>query len=87
MRLNADGYEADSENSEKSLQPAPKDRGKSNLVEVQEREIFQSNRRDESDENDSILDENIMHTDSCQWKKFSKFEDIISDSSDSDWLP
>ena len=28
----------------------------------------------------------IIHTHSTQWERFSEFEDMISDSSDSDWL-
>ena len=37
MTLTVDGYEAVSENGEKSLPPFPKKRRKSNLVKIQER--------------------------------------------------
>lgn len=86
MKINptVNSYEINSENGEKSVPPATKKRRKSNLLKIQEREVFQSNWRDESDRNDSTLDENIMHTDSGQWKQFAEFEDIISDS---DWFP
>ena len=82
----SDGYEANSENDGKSLAFASKKRGKSNLVKTEERYVFQSNRGNESNESDSILEKNIMHTDSSQWERFSEFEDIISDCSDSDSL-
>ena len=36
----------------RSLPPALKKRRKSNLVKLKEQEIFESNQRDESDEND-----------------------------------
>ena len=63
MRKNptVDGFETDSKNSEKSLPTAPKKRRKVNQVKIQEREIFESNREDESSKSNSILDENIIH--------------------------
>lgn len=63
MRKNptVDGFETDPKNSEKSLPTAPKKRRKANQVKIQEREIFESNRGDESSKSNSILDENIIH--------------------------
>ena len=86
MSLTFDNYDADSENSEKTLPPASKKRTKSNLVKIQEWEIFESNQGDESDENNSILDKTML-IDSSQWERYSEFEDMISDSIYSDWLP
>ena len=86
MSLTIDDYDADSENSEKTLPPASKKRAKSNLVKIQEWEIFESNQGDESDENNSILDKTML-IDSSQWESYSEFEDMISDSIYSDWLP
>ena len=86
MSVTIDNYDADSENSEKNLPPASKKRTKSNLVKIQEWEIFESNQGDESDENNSILDKTML-IDSSQWESYSEFEDMISDSIYSDWLP
>ena len=86
MSLTFDNYDADSENSEKTLPPASKKRTKSYLVKIQEWGIFESNQGDESDENNSILDKTML-IDSSQWERYSEFEDMISDSIYSDWLP
>ena len=77
MNQTVDGYEADSEKVEKSLAPVAKKRRNANLVEIQEWGIFESNRRNESDENDRISDENIMHTKSNQMERFSESEEMI----------
>ena len=43
MNPTIDGYDTDAESRKKTLPPVPKTRRKSNLVKIQEREIFESN--------------------------------------------
>ena len=63
-----------------------KKRRKSGLVKIEERDIVKSNRWNESDDNGSVLDD-IIRTDISQWEWLTEMLVMISNTSDSDWLP
>ena len=78
-----DGYEADLENGEKNVPSAPKKRKKSQPLKIQQSELVETSTGIASDEKESSLND----SDSSLWERLSEFEEMISDSSDSDWLP
>ena len=54
-----DRYKENLENDQKGLPPGPEKWKKSNAIKIQERKIVETNRWDEGDEKDNILNLNI----------------------------
>ena len=86
------GYEEDLENTEKILPLAPKKPRKSKQINViSEQETSDSSKSSETDDNPMlsvIQDKEVnLFSRSSKWEHSSEFEDMISASSDNEWLP